>query len=328
MRFLAAVLLVALAGNMGCGKKGSHAPGEGEALRHAPAQAKEMPQLPPGAAKPDTALPRKIKYTADLRLIVEDLGKSSKDLKQLVKDHKGHVAQAEDNSSPGTIRQAHWRIRVPVDQFDPFREAVLQLGQVEKNTIDSEDVTEEYYDLKNHIKNRLAAEENLREILKKTDNIDNFLKVNDKLDLIRDEINRKEGRLKALENLTELTTVTVALREKQKYDPDKPPDVAEKPSFGQRISRTFDDSLEMLSHFGQGLVLVLVGLGPWLVPLAVIVLPLAWLVRRYRGATAAAVRGHSSSRRNRPSAREEEGLEIIEEAPAKEPPQPPPAPSA
>src|SRR5262245_36363648 len=34
MRFLAAVLLVALAGNVGCGKKGSHDPGEAkEALR-------------------------------------------------------------------------------------------------------------------------------------------------------------------------------------------------------------------------------------------------------------------------------------------------------
>ena len=69
------------------------------------------------------------------------------------------------------------------------------------------------------------------------DNLKNILEINEKLNLVRDDINRKTGQLKRLADLTDLTTVNVTLREKQKYDGEKAPVAAETPTFGMRASR-------------------------------------------------------------------------------------------
>ncbi len=96
--------------------------------------------------KRDSGLPvRKIKYTADLKVIVEDLDKAQKELDKLISAiPKAYVAQSEINPSPGTVRHGFWRVRIPIDAFKSFREQVAGLGEVEVNKIDSEDLTEEY----------------------------------------------------------------------------------------------------------------------------------------------------------------------------------------
>jgi len=244
------------------------------------------------AEKKAADVPRKIKYTCEIRLIVAEIAPAAAQLAALVKEHKGYIAQSEESTSPGAIRQGMWRVRVPVSASDDFRDAVRKLGDVEKNTMDSVDVTEEYHDLKNHIKNKLVEEEGLRDILKKmsekTDKVEAFLQVRDRLSEVRDYINRMEGKLRLLENLTDLATVTVYLREKSRFEPELPPERAEAPTFGQRIGRTFSDSLAGLLELGKLLVLFVVGVAPWVVPLAVVGIP-AWVIaRRRRGEVEAA----------------------------------------
>src|SRR4029077_18246774 len=95
-----------------------------------------------GAAAPEVA--RKIKYTGDVKLVVEDLDKARQDLVQLVRASKGYLAQSEMEGSSGARRSGHWRVRVPVDHFEAFMESVSQLGVPQKNSSDSEDVTEQY----------------------------------------------------------------------------------------------------------------------------------------------------------------------------------------
>lgn len=234
---------------------------------------------------PGVDLPRKIKFTAEVRLIVGDISKGVGKIKELVKTHKGYVAQSEEGAEPGKIRQAMYKVRVPVAQFDLFREALLALGDVEKNATDSEDVTEKYYDLKRHIANKRANEEGLRKLLVSTadrpEKADFYLKLLDELSKLEDYIDRQESQLKVLENLTDLTTVTVNLRERQKYEREKAPEAEEKPALGQRIARTFKNSVGGLLAFGQGVVLVAVGLAPWAGVLAIVGLP-AWALNRRR----------------------------------------------
>src|SRR5207249_5541352 len=71
---------------------------------------------------------RKIIYTANLFLIVDDLSKAEEALLELVDKHKGLVAQSSITGSSGTPRQARWRFRIPVDRLEDFRRAVVKLG--------------------------------------------------------------------------------------------------------------------------------------------------------------------------------------------------------
>jgi hypothetical protein len=247
------------------------------------AQPEAQPQAKKGG-KAEPPVERKIKYTAELKIICEDLPKGEEALKAAIKASQGVIASSEITGSPGSPRTGFWRVRVPVARFDEFREAVRKLGEVQKNTSDSEDMTEMYYDLEQHIKNKRAEEESLRKLLEKSgdDKIESLLAIRRELAGVRDDINRKEGKLRLIANLTDLTTVTVTLQEKQKYTPTLPPDIAEAPTFGMRISHTFGKSWDAVVAFVQVIVLAAAGVIPWLPLLALIGIPLVMAVRRSR----------------------------------------------
>ena len=234
----------------------------------------------PPDKKPDQ--PRKIRYTADMRLIVEDFDKAEAALDDARKDAKGDFAKVEITNSADSGRSGTWRIRVPVENLDSFRKAVAKIGEVERNTIDSEDLTAQYYDLKAQIENRTAAREGLRDLLKETGKKDmkHYLDVWDKLENVTGEINRMEGQLKLWANLTDLTTCTVNMREKERYIKTKPPDIAEVPTFGVRAGKTWSDSWEMLLGFCENVAILAVAVTPWLpIPLAFVLF--VWLATRF-----------------------------------------------
>ncbi len=85
--------------------------------------------------------PRKIRYTAEMRLIVEDLDKATADLDEARKEAKGDYAKVEINTSANAVRSGMWHVRVPVDNLHTFRKAVAKLGEVTNNTLDSEEMT-------------------------------------------------------------------------------------------------------------------------------------------------------------------------------------------
>jgi hypothetical protein len=224
--------------------------------------------------------PRKIRYTAEMRLVVQKLDDAETALEKEVKDAKGDIAKAETTSEANTVRTGTWRIRLPADNLQAFRKAIAKIGDVERNTLDSEDLTAQYYDLEAHIKNRKDARDTLRELLKETGKKDMkaYVDVWDKLEQITDEINRKEGQLKLMANLTELTTVTVHLREKKPYDPARIED-KEIPTFGTRASTTWTRSWEKLVAFCEGAVMVAIALTPWL-PVILVVAAGIWFIAR------------------------------------------------
>jgi hypothetical protein len=284
LHLLAAIVLVI---GLGCKKKDR---GFSKKERAEPTEAARPNQKAKKEAKrkvedkdnqDDAVAVRKIKYTADLTVIVEDLDKAQKELdKRIAAIPKAYVAQSEINPSPGTRRHGFWKVRVPVERFKAFCEVVANLGEVKVNKSDSEDLTEEFYDLQARIKNQQAEEQSLRNLLVKTTKMEDHLVVRRALKELRVEIDRYQTRVKLIANLTDLTTVNVTLEEKQKYVPGKGPEASETPTLGMRISKTFEDSVEALSSFGQWLLLIIVGMAPWLPVLAVIVLPTWWFIRR------------------------------------------------
>jgi hypothetical protein len=222
-------------------------------------------------------MPRKIIYTAMINLIVEDFTKADQDLIQLVKTYKGYVISSEVSGSPGAPRTGQWKVRVPIDQFDPFRAALAKLGEPERSSTDSQDVTEEYYDVEARIKTKKAEEASLLKLLENTTGkIEDILAVRRELSRVREEIERHQGRLQVLAKLTAMSTLTINLRERSSY---QPPEAAD---FGTTVGRTFSDSWLALVGLGKGVVIFVTALIPWLPVLALVGVPIFLLTRRYR----------------------------------------------
>jgi hypothetical protein len=242
------------------------------ALQEAPAGANGKPV----AEKP---VERKIISSGDVRLIVEDLSQTEQKIQEIVKEMHGYLGQSEINGSSGSPRSGHWRIRVPVDQFQPCLDALVKLGVPEKNSTEAKDVSEEYYDLEAHVKNKQIEEKRLQTYLeekKGATKLEEILAVEKELTRVRGEIEQQQGRLRVLSSLAAMATITLSVQEIKNYVPPQAP------GFGTQIGSTFAGSLDVLQRFGQGLVLVAVAFAPWLPVLAVVALPVWLTVRRWR----------------------------------------------
>ncbi len=228
-------------------------------------------------AAPPITVDRKIIYTAHLSIVVQNLDQATEEVLRLVEGHKGYVAKSEITGQLGQRRQAVFTLRVPVGSFRPFREGLLQLGVVERNTLDTRDVTEEYVDIEARIRNLQEEEQALNKLLRESATRAEVLQTRQEIVRVRTEIDRLQGRLNLLNNLTALSTVHLTLREEQDYKPPVTPAV---PTFRERVEQTFVRSWQRFVEFLQGVVLLATALTPWLLLIVPMGLVGGWLVRR------------------------------------------------
>jgi Domain of unknown function (DUF4349) len=229
----------------------------------------------PTQAKESATAGRKIIYTGHIDLVTEDLNVLEAKLTQLIATEKAYVADSERTGSAGAMRRGSWKVRVPVDAYDPFVKGVVALGELVSLKADSQDVSEEYFDLDARQTAKKVEEQRLlKHLTESTGKLEDILAVERELSRVRIEIERMQGRLRALANLTTLATVTITASEIKGYVPPQAP------TLGTRIARTFAASLDSLREFGEGLLIACVAIVPWL-PLIVLGLWLVvWIVRR------------------------------------------------
>ena len=223
------------------------------------------------------AIARKIIYNAQIALVVEDIAKVDIQIVKLVKEAGGYISGSDNSGATNLQRTASWTIRIPVDGFEPFVERITRLGEVQKNHVESQDVTQEYVDVEARIGNKQKEETRLQKHLAdSTGRLEDILTVERELTRVRGEIEQAQGRLRYLANLSSLSTVTLTASEVHDY---KPP---VRPTFAGRIQQTFEHSMESLVEFVQEIILFVVSIAPWIPVVLLLTLPTLWLLRIIR----------------------------------------------
>ncbi len=234
----------------------------------------------PGVGKPlpgSNTLQRKIIYTADVELVVEEFNSIPSEVEKLVEDFEGYVAGSTVIGAPGRPRRGQWTIRVPVGRYGKFLTAVQKLGEVHRVSSDSKDVSEEFYDLEARIGNKKKQETRLLELLADaTGKLEEVLSVERELARVREEIERMEGRVRVLNDLTSLTTVELTVREIKDYLPE------EAPTYITRVRRGFEGSVDSLASAATELSIAVIVALPWLGALLVPAIVTILFVRRRR----------------------------------------------
>jgi hypothetical protein len=171
----------------------------------------------------------------------------------------GFISETNQSGNTGGQRTAMWKVRIPVENYDGFLQSVRTLGEVERVQVNSQDVTEEYVDVTARIGSKKVQEERLIDLLKNAvGKLDEVLKVESELARVRSEIERMEGRLRFLKDQTDLTTVTLNVREVKDYQPP------EAPGFATKIRRTWDQSTQRLTESASQLILNFVAFVPFI----------------------------------------------------------------
>lgn len=274
LRFIIPVLFICSIAT-GCGK--SEIPGGQRPVQIAQVPGMAGQPVVGGVGAPQIA-DRKIIYTADIEIVVDDMNASVKRLTNLVaslRDVGGYLSHQDLTGTGGSHRRGLWTIRVPVSEFDQVVSALEQLGELERNSLNAQDITEAYVDLEARLKNKISGEQRLLKHLEGSKELKDTLELERELSRVRGEIEQMQGQLNLLKNRSDLATINVTLIERTDFSPPI------SPAFGALVSRTFQNSWQLLLNCGRALFLCVVALTPWAIVVGPIALVWLW-IRRFR----------------------------------------------
>lgn len=156
-------------------------------------------------------LGRKIVRNGSMTLEVESVTDSYAEVSTIAARLGGYVAEGS-YSGRGDRRTGRLVIRVPAGSYD---RAVSELQGIAKNVMTAssttQDVTGEVTDLDAALRNLRAVEAQYVALLAQARSIQDMLQVQERLQAVRSDIERTEGRLALLNRLSDLATITVQL---------------------------------------------------------------------------------------------------------------------
>jgi hypothetical protein len=200
---------------------------------------------------PDVVVPKLIR-TADLRFQVNNLEKSSEVIDRLVKENGAYISTANmsstNNESNNTVS-----IRVPNAEFDMLLKSICKESvYMERKNVSTEDVTEEYIDIEARLKTKKEVEARYIDILKtRAKTVEDVLKAEEQIRVIREEIEAREGRLNYLKNQVSYSTIVVQVYQQIEYH-ENPIEVTD--SFTNKASSGFGQGWDVIKNIVLGII--------------------------------------------------------------------------
>lgn len=229
-----------------------------------------------------TALPegRKWIITIDMYVETDDLDTLMQTLDQRINALNGYVE--DQNIHNGSTyashryRNANLTVRIPDEKVDQFTQEVSDFANVVSQNLNREDITLKYVATSSRVTALETEEARLLELLAKAETMEDLLEIESRLTDVRYELENHASQLRLYDNQIDYATIYLSIEEVQEYTP------VEEPSFWERITGTFSNSLEGLGDGIVNLMVFVVGNSPYLVVFAVIALVIVLLVKRAR----------------------------------------------
>ena len=108
-------------------------------------------------------------------------------------------------------------LKLPPRALESFIAYAGEHGTVINSKTDSQDVTEEFYDIQTRLETKRRSLEQYYALLGNADTIDDILKLQRIIDDLTEDIEASEGRLRLLDGLSDMATVRILIR--QENDP-------------------------------------------------------------------------------------------------------------
>ncbi len=204
-----------------------------------------------------------------LNLVVKDTLATQTEIGRLMDSVDGYIFSEDSYRYAEGLTQVEMSLRVPADRFD---EAMAQLREmateVTRDSVSSDDVTEEYVDLESRLRALEVKATKLEELMDRAEDTEAVLQVYQELSATQQEIEHVKGRMKYLERSAALATIDVSLT------PDElaqPVEIA-----GWRPQGTLKQAVEALIHTAQFLVEALIWILIYIVPVLLVIGLCVW----------------------------------------------------
>lgn len=181
--------------------------------------------------------------TEDLNTLLDGLNARIAELGGYVEAKNLHNGSAYSGYRRRTLSMT---VRIPAARVDEFVAQVGENTNVVSSTETVDDVTLQYVDTESHVTALETEQTRLIELLEQAKDLEDILKIEDRLTDVRYELERYASYLRTLENQVSYATVNLSITEVKEYTPV----VEEEPTMWERIATGFGRSLK---DIGEGL---------------------------------------------------------------------------
>ncbi|MBA3952693.1 MAG: DUF4349 domain-containing protein, partial [Rubrobacter sp.] len=211
----AGALLLLVLFLQGCGGGGGSQAGVGDAApgpsMEEAAGGAEMAVVQESGMVTEQVFDRMVVKTADLGIRSEDVRGSAEEARLVAGRFGGEVLSSRVYAGSGPV-SAELVLSVPSGEFEAALDELRGLGnRVTTDTVEGQDVTEEFVDLESRERNLLAAEESLLTLYDRAESVEDTLTVERELTDIRGQIEEAQGRIQYLERRTATSEIILHL---------------------------------------------------------------------------------------------------------------------
>ncbi len=205
--------------------------------------------------------------TGFVSLVVVDAGDAVTKINVLLKEYGAFEAGRESYAvipgrellEPSEVSSLSLTLKVPADRFEPFLEAVKQVGSYVQEQTDATDVTLQYVDLEARLASNKKVEARLQAHLKSAANVKEIVEVEKELGRVREQIESLTAQFRVLQDQVSYSTLSVDISVRPDWIPPA------QRSLWEEISQSLGDSLSALLTTGRMGVVYGLALLPWLV---------------------------------------------------------------
>ena len=238
----------------------------------------EMPDGAKNEVGERSNLPNGVKmiYRANLELETQEYERATADIATLTYSLGGYFEEQSSYNYNANYRSSNYTVRVPAARFEEFLRQAGELFSVRSQSQSADDVSEYYYDMDSRLETARIKLGRLQDLLAKAENMEDIITIESAISDTEYQIENLSGELRHYDALIDYATIYVNLQET--YQPTVQQSAPL--TFGERMSRAFQNGLESFKYFLEDLALWLAEAWlPLLILIAIIVL-IVRLVRR------------------------------------------------
>jgi len=196
--------------------------------------------------------------TASITILATNYDQASGAIQRVTAQHGGYIQDMTADTRTGIARSVSATLRVPEKQLEAFLADLRELGHVEQETRNNQEITGQYMDLTARLKTARATERRITELLEsRTGKLSDVLDAERELARIRGEIEIMEGQRANMQHQVSYATVQVQLNEEYREQLS-----ARTYSTGTRLRNSLVNGFRNLAGGVVALVIFLFAYGP------------------------------------------------------------------
>lgn len=221
-----------------------------------------------------TAKEEKLVYTCNMTIQTTDYQKTTQSVQETIKKYQGiidELSETDDDygwyeynheKTSGTI-SCYYVIRIPSKNYTAFLNDMNGKGKITSKSMNVENISRKYYDLDATIKGLEIQEERLLKMMKEAKNIEDMIRVEERLNTVQTEINQYKTQLSSMDTDVAYSTIHLNVQEVLEYKEDIQGRKTNK--FSQRLINTLNDSWSEFLVAMEKLLFLLIRICPFAV---------------------------------------------------------------